>query len=75
MMLESTAEQHACKASPYRPDNPRKFMSCIKKEMTLLQTSLPQGILVRGYEDRMVCTSDVKFLNKAPSCRLIQDEV
>ena len=54
-MLESSPEEHACRrGSAFQPENPRRFMSCVKKEMALLQSALPPGILVRGYEDRMV---------------------
>ncbi|KAJ8300817.1 hypothetical protein KUTeg_022336 [Tegillarca granosa] len=31
----------------------KTFMNAVMKEMKLLQTSLPEGIIVKGYEDRM----------------------
>nr|KAG5697864.1 hypothetical protein BaRGS_017121 [Batillaria attramentaria] len=35
------------------PSNPRSFNAAVKKELKLLKSSLPEGIIVKGYEDRM----------------------
>ncbi len=32
----------------------KKFFSTVRKEMALLATSLPDGIMVKTFEDRMV---------------------
>ncbi|XP_048575848.1 (E3-independent) E2 ubiquitin-conjugating enzyme UBE2O isoform X2 [Nematostella vectensis] len=53
MMIESVPTSHAFKNTTFSPENQRKFLSCLRKELMLLQSSLPEGILVRGYEDRM----------------------
>mgnify|MGYP001793646624 CR=1 FL=1 len=53
-MLENVPQSHAFRSSTFQPGNMRKFLSCVQKEMALLQTSLPPGIQVRGFEDRMV---------------------
>ena len=39
----------------FTPDKPRKFTSVVRKEMMLLKSSLPSGILIRGFENAMVC--------------------
>lgn len=55
------AEVHECHhfyedhfVKTFTPDNPRKFMSTLRKEMMLLKTSLPRGIWIRGYENALV---------------------
>lgn len=37
----------------HTPTNLKTFMTAVSKEMRLLQRCLPEGIVVRGYEDRM----------------------
>lgn len=38
----------------FQPAEPKKFFSTVRKEMALLATSLPDGIMVKTFEDRMV---------------------
>ncbi|XP_070580497.1 (E3-independent) E2 ubiquitin-conjugating enzyme UBE2O-like [Ptychodera flava] len=52
-MLESVPESHKFRLHPCTPDDPKKFASTIRKELKLLHSSLPAGILVKGFEDRM----------------------
>ena len=38
----------------FAPCNQRMFMSVLRKEILLLRSSLPSGILIRGFEDACV---------------------
>ncbi|XP_035694486.1 (E3-independent) E2 ubiquitin-conjugating enzyme-like [Branchiostoma floridae] len=44
---------HKFRDLDFGPANMKSFFSNIKKELTLLSTSLPEGILVKTFEDRM----------------------
>ncbi|XP_066291584.1 (E3-independent) E2 ubiquitin-conjugating enzyme UBE2O-like [Branchiostoma lanceolatum] len=44
---------HQFKDQDFGPANMKSFFSNIKKELTVLSTSLPEGILVKTFEDRM----------------------
>lgn len=37
----------------FQPAEAKKFFSTVRKEMALLATSLPDGIMVKTFEDRM----------------------
>ncbi|XP_007910264.1 (E3-independent) E2 ubiquitin-conjugating enzyme UBE2O [Callorhinchus milii] len=52
-VLESVPDSHAFKKMEFQPADPRKFFSTVRKEMALLATSLPDGIMVKTFEDRM----------------------
>jgi len=52
-MVESVPVTHKFKLTIFQPNNMKNFMKHVKKEMRLLQTSLPPGIIVKGYEERM----------------------
>ena len=54
LTFDSVPESHTFKNTTFQAQNPGRFMSCMRKEMTLLMHSLPAGIIVRGYEDRVV---------------------
>ena len=54
MTFDSIPESHTYKYSTFQAQNPGRFLSCMRKEMALLTFSLPAGIIVRGYEDRVV---------------------
>ena len=56
MMLGSSPLEHYFKLFPFLPHNLRKVMAAMQKELCLLHSSLPSGILLRCYEDRMVRT-------------------
>ncbi|XP_033100637.1 (E3-independent) E2 ubiquitin-conjugating enzyme-like [Anneissia japonica] len=51
--VESVPANHIFCLSPYLPTAPKRFISTVKKEINLLQCSLPDGILVKTFEDRM----------------------
>ncbi|XP_050394975.2 (E3-independent) E2 ubiquitin-conjugating enzyme UBE2O [Patella vulgata] len=44
---------HHYYSNNHTPKNSRSFMVAVQKELKLLQTSLPAGIIVKGFEDRM----------------------
>ena len=53
VMAESVPETHKFKLTIFNPTNMKTFLKHVRKELKLLETSLPAGIVVRGYEDRM----------------------
>ncbi|CAB3996084.1 Hypothetical predicted protein, partial [Paramuricea clavata] len=57
LMLSEVHESHHYYADHFvknfSPNKPRKFMSVVRKEMLLLRSSLPSGILIRGFENAM----------------------
>lgn len=53
-VLEAAPDSHKFKLTMFQPTDPQHFYRTVRKEMKLLNTSLPPGIWVRGYEDRMV---------------------
>ncbi len=48
----------------FQPAEAKKFFSTVRKEMALLATSLPDGIMVKTFEDRMVSVSFYLFINR-----------
>ncbi|KAG0729200.1 (E3-independent) E2 ubiquitin-conjugating enzyme UBE2O [Chionoecetes opilio] len=52
-VLEAAPDSHKFKLTMFQPTDPQHFYRTVRKEMKLLSTSLPPGIWVRGYEDRM----------------------
>ncbi|XP_053309325.1 (E3-independent) E2 ubiquitin-conjugating enzyme [Spea bombifrons] len=52
-VLESAPESHAFKKLEFQAPEAKKFFSTVRKEMALLATSLPDGIMVKTFEDRM----------------------
>ena len=69
MTFDSVPESHTYKYSTFQAQNPGRFLSCMRKEMALLTFSLPAGIIVRGYEDRVVilCLFSNFFLSLSQS--------
>nr|XP_045602327.1 (E3-independent) E2 ubiquitin-conjugating enzyme UBE2O-like isoform X6 [Procambarus clarkii] len=53
LVLEAAPDSHKFKLTMFQPTDPPHFYRTVRKEMKLLTTSLPPGIWVRGYEDRM----------------------
>jgi len=53
VMLDAVADTHKFKLTIFQPNNIKNFVKHVRKEIKLLQTSLPAGITVKGYEDRM----------------------
>lgn len=52
-MLEFAPPNHSFKKIEFQPPEAKKFFSTVRKEMALLATSLPDGIMVKTFEDRM----------------------
>merc|ERR1712142_1102479 len=53
VMLDSVPDSHKFKLTIFQPSNIKNFVKHVRKEIKLLQSSLPPGITVKGYEDRM----------------------
>jgi ubiquitin-conjugating enzyme E2 O len=64
-MLETASMEHKFKLSVFQPTDPKNFIKFLRKEIQLLRTSLPDGIHIKGFEDRMVCAS-IQFINPPP---------
>uniref|UniRef100_T1JBM6 Probable D-lactate dehydrogenase, mitochondrial n=1 Tax=Strigamia maritima TaxID=126957 RepID=T1JBM6_STRMM len=52
-MLENVPDSHKFKLTMFEPNEAKTFFKGVRKELKLLKTSLPEGILVKGFEDRM----------------------
>uniref|UniRef100_A0A672HEF8 (E3-independent) E2 ubiquitin-conjugating enzyme n=1 Tax=Salarias fasciatus TaxID=181472 RepID=A0A672HEF8_SALFA len=52
-VLEWAPETHSFNKMEFQPAEAKKFFSTVRKEMALLATSLPDGIMVKTFEDRM----------------------
>ncbi|KAM4585479.1 ubiquitin-conjugating enzyme E2O isoform 1-T1 [Odontesthes bonariensis] len=52
-VLEWAPDTHSFKKMEFQPVEAKKFFSTVRKEMALLATSLPDGIMVKTFEDRM----------------------
>lgn len=57
-------ETHSFKKIEFQPAEPKKFFSTVRKEMALLATSLPDGIMVKTFEDRMVSSQHLRVLTR-----------
>ena len=53
-IVETAPADHKFKLSLFQPNDPKSVVKFVRREMQLLRTSLPPGIHVRGFEDRMV---------------------
>ena len=53
VLLDSAPDSHKYKLTMLQPSFPNHFYKTVKNEMRLLQSSLPPGIWVRGFQDRM----------------------
>ena len=53
-IIENAPGNHHFTLSLFQPVDPKNFIKFVRKEVNLLKTSLPQGISVRAFEDRMV---------------------
>ncbi|NXN12581.1 UBE2O enzyme, partial [Indicator maculatus] len=67
-VLEYAPDTHAFKKMEFQPPEAKKFFSTVRKEMALLATSLPDGIMVKTFEDRMASAWDLfSALIKGPT--------
>ena len=53
IMSSSVPDCHKFKLTLFQPSNMKLFIKHVRKELKLLQSSLPAGIVVKGYEERM----------------------
>ena len=53
-IVETLPDTHRYRLTTFLPQNPKSFVKTVQKEVALLRESLPAGIFVRGFEDRMV---------------------
>ena len=53
-ILDTAPNSHKFKLTMFQPTDPKYFFKTVRNEIKLLRTSLPQGIWVKGFEDRMV---------------------
>ena len=52
--VEVAPLSHRFNLSLFQPTDPKTFIKFVRKEINLLKTSLPKGIHVKAFEDRMV---------------------
>ncbi|KAK7794133.1 hypothetical protein R5R35_012619 [Gryllus longicercus] len=52
-IMDSAPNSHKFKLTMFQPTDPPNFFRTIRKELKLLRGSLPEGIWVKGFEDRM----------------------
>ncbi|XP_069510781.1 (E3-independent) E2 ubiquitin-conjugating enzyme [Ambystoma mexicanum] len=66
-VLEHSPDTHSFKKLEFQPPEAKKFFSTVRKEMALLATSLPDGIMVKTFEDRMdLFSALIKGPNRTP---------
>ena len=52
--MEDVADGHRFLTNKHEPNDAKAFFSALKRELKLLRTSLPKGIYVKGFDDRLV---------------------
>lgn len=52
-IMDSAPSSHKFKLTMFQPVDPQNFFRTVRKEIKLLRSSLPPGIWVKGFEDRM----------------------
>ncbi|XP_077426111.1 ubiquitin-conjugating enzyme E2O isoform X2 [Vanacampus margaritifer] len=66
-VLDWAPETHSFHKMEFQPAEAKKFFSTVRKEMALLATSLPDGIMVKTFEDRMdLFSALIKGPNRTP---------
>ncbi|XP_076027271.1 ubiquitin-conjugating enzyme E2O isoform X2 [Genypterus blacodes] len=66
-VLEWAPDTHSFQKMEFQPAEAKKFFSTVRKEMALLATSLPEGIMVKTFEDRMdLFSALIKGPNRTP---------
>jgi len=53
LTMDAVPAAHKFKLTVFQPSNMKSFVQSVRKEIRLLQSSLPPGITVRGFEERM----------------------
>lgn len=51
--VDSVPDNHKFKLTVFQPTNMKTFVRSVKREIALLQSSLPAGITVKGFDERM----------------------
>lgn len=54
IVIESVPDTHRYRLTSLTPQNQKSFVKAVQKEVSLMRNSLPVGIFVKTYEDRMV---------------------
>ena len=67
-IMDSAPNSHKFKLTMFQPTDPQNFFRTVRKEIKLLRSSLPPGIWVKGFEDRMVSVNHEKF-----TCLFLED--
>ncbi|XP_049480150.1 (E3-independent) E2 ubiquitin-conjugating enzyme-like [Panthera uncia] len=67
-VLEFAPSNHSFKKIEFQPPEAKKFFSTVRKEMALLATSLPDGIMVKTFEDRMASSPAWAWQLQTCSC-------
>lgn len=72
--VEVSPLSHRFNLSLFQPTDPKTFIKFVRKEINLLKTSLPKGIHVKAFEDRMVIDKENSrnYCNLAISCHLFK---
>ncbi|XP_071444818.1 (E3-independent) E2 ubiquitin-conjugating enzyme UBE2O isoform X1 [Hetaerina americana] len=52
-IVENAPDSHKFKLTMFLPTDSKSFFKTVRKELKLLRNSLPSGIWVKGFEDRM----------------------
>lgn len=66
--MDSAPSSHKFKLTMFQPTDPQNFFRTVRKEIKLLRSSLPPGIWVKGFEDRMVSESSC-WLVESVACK------
>ena len=53
MIDETAPDSHKFKLTMFQPTDPTNFFRTVSKELKLLRSSLPSGIWIKGFEDRI----------------------
>lgn len=53
IFMDSVPDCHRFKLSKFDPERPKEFTSTYRKEIKLLGASLPEGIIVKAFHDRL----------------------
>jgi len=72
LVLPAAPENHKFYSKPVVPTDQRAFASAIRKELKLMASSLPEGIFVRSYDDRMDLFN---FMIKGPAKTPYEDGI
>ena len=52
-IAQTAPNEHKFKLAVFQPQDPKSYIKFVRKELQILRSSLPSGIYVKGFEDRM----------------------